>query len=146
MDFLEKDLEEIIFNANLSELEERGLRMELQRKRQFRIGNYGIADIVGFERPYYHTHFKNHRKGSITVYELKKDTGIIFGGYSGGAMPTMKKNIMQIWLLDKTYSEFDLNMILNEDVNFSIKKWQRGIANFGLATILRSECFGGIFS
>lgn len=73
MDFLEKDLEEIIFNAKISDLEERGLRMELQRKKQFRIGNYGIADIVGFERPYYHTHFSNHCKGTITVYELKKD-------------------------------------------------------------------------
>ena len=30
-------------------------------------------------------------------------------------------------------------MILNEDVNFSISKWQKGIANFGLATILRSN-------
>lgn len=74
----------------------------------------------------------------LQLQELKKQTGIIFGGYSGGAMPATKKNIMQIWLLDKTYKVTDLNMILNEDVNFSIKKWQRGIANFGLGTILRS--------
>ena len=72
------------------------------------------------------------------LHELQKKTGIIFGGYSGGAMPILKKNIMQIWILDKYYSVLDLNMILNEDVNFSIKKWHRGIANFGLATILRS--------
>ena len=45
---------------------------------------------------------------------------------------------MQIWLLDNTYKNNDLNMILNEDVNFSIKKWHRGVANFGLGTILRS--------
>jgi hypothetical protein len=72
------------------------------------------------------------------LYKLTKETGIIFGGYSGGAMPNLKKNIMQIWILDNEYEYNDLNMILNEDVNFSIKKWQRGIANFGLATILRS--------
>lgn len=72
------------------------------------------------------------------LHKLTKKTGIVFGGYSGGAMPGLKNNIMQIWILDNTYSEFDLSMILNEDVNFSIKKWQRGVANFGLATILRS--------
>jgi len=72
------------------------------------------------------------------LHQMKKESGIIFGGYSGGAMPNLKKNIMQIWILDKTYELNDLNMILNEDVNFSIKKWHRGIANFGLAPILRS--------
>jgi hypothetical protein len=73
MDFLERDLEEIIFNANLSDLAKRGLSMELQRKRQFKIGNYGIADIVGFERPFYSTHCKKHFKGIVTIYEFKKD-------------------------------------------------------------------------
>lgn len=72
------------------------------------------------------------------LYALTKSTGIIFGGYSGGAMPCTKFNIMQIWIMDGTWSESDLNMILNEDVNFSIKKWQRGIANFGVSTLLRS--------
>lgn len=72
------------------------------------------------------------------LYQITKDTGIIFGGYSGGAMPSTKFNIMQIWIMDESWSIKDLNMILNEDVNFSIKKWHRGIANFGLATILRS--------
>jgi hypothetical protein len=72
------------------------------------------------------------------LHELHTKTGIIFGGYSGGAMPATKRNIMQIWLLSPEYKETDLNMILNEDVNFSIKKWHRGIANFGLGTILRS--------
>lgn len=72
------------------------------------------------------------------LHELTLSTGIIFGGYSGGAMPNTKRNIMQIWIMDFSWSLKDLNMILNEDVNFSIKKWHRGIANFGLATILRS--------
>lgn len=72
------------------------------------------------------------------IYKITKKTGIILGGYSGGAYPNLKNNIMQIWIMDKNWSLNDLNMILNEDVNFSIKKWQRGVANFGLATILRS--------
>ena len=72
------------------------------------------------------------------LHELTKKSGVIFGGYSGGAMPNTKKNIMQIWIMDKDWSLADLNMILNEDVNFSISKWQRGVANFGLSTILRS--------
>jgi hypothetical protein len=72
------------------------------------------------------------------LHEMTLETGIIFGGYSGGAMPNTKKNIMQIWIMDYRWQLSDLNMILNEDVNFSISKWQRGIANFGLATLLRS--------
>lgn len=72
------------------------------------------------------------------LHLLTLETKIIFGGYSGGAMPNTKRNIMQIWIMDANWSLNNLNMILNEDVNFSISKWQRGIANFGLATILRS--------
>lgn len=72
------------------------------------------------------------------LHEITIETNIIFGGYSSGAMPTTKYNIMQIWIMDFRWDLKDLNMILNEDVNFSISKWQRGIANFGLATILRS--------
>lgn len=72
------------------------------------------------------------------LHKMTKETGIILGGYSGGAMPATKKNIMQIFVLNESYEPTDLNMILNEDVNFSIKKWHRGIANFGLGTILRS--------
>ena len=72
------------------------------------------------------------------LHKLTKNTGIIFGGYSGGAMPNTKKNIMQIFILDKTYKENTYKMILNEDVCSAIQFWQRGVAVFGLATILRS--------
>ena len=74
------------------------------------------------------------------LHEMTLETGIIFGGHSGGAMPIpYKRNIMQVWIMDFSWKTSDLNMILNEDVNFSISKWQRGIANFGLANILRSN-------
>ena len=73
------------------------------------------------------------------LHEMTLETGIIFGGYSGGAYPATKFNIMQVWIMDFRWQLSDLNMILNEDVNYSIGKWQRGIANFGLATLLRSN-------
>jgi hypothetical protein len=70
MEFLEKDLEDIIWEADMPELEERGLSIEGKLKRQLRIGNYGIADLVSFERK---NEFPNTPYFSITVYELKKD-------------------------------------------------------------------------
>jgi len=70
MDFLEKDLEEIIFNADSEALEEKGLQVNGKRFRQLRIGNYGIADMVTFDKS-----MGNEDKIGyiITVYELKKD-------------------------------------------------------------------------
>ena len=50
MKFLEKDLEEIIWDAykndKLSLINNRGLFINGLIKRQLRIGNYGIADLV----------------------------------------------------------------------------------------------------
>ena len=40
MDFLEKDLEDIIYNASNEQLDKRGLRVRGKRFRQLRIGNY----------------------------------------------------------------------------------------------------------
>ena len=60
MDFLEKDLEDIIFNQLQTEegydnLQERGLNInyspdKFKCKRQLKIGNYGICDMVTFSR------------------------------------------------------------------------------------------------
>lgn len=73
MKFLEKDLEEIIFNSDREKLYEKGIYDFGKFYRQLRIGNYGIADIVSIQRPYYHTSLKKKHKGLITIYELKKD-------------------------------------------------------------------------
>lgn len=75
MNFLEKDLEEIIFNADKSKLTESGLCVNEYETfyRQLRIGNYGVADIVSHDRPFYNKISGKHVKGHITVYELKKD-------------------------------------------------------------------------
>lgn len=71
MRFLEKDLEEIIFTTPNYELYRRGLPVPFHLKRQVRIGNYGIADLVGFQRA-------NYTDGSgdnntIHIIELKQD-------------------------------------------------------------------------
>lgn len=68
MDFLEKDLEDIIFNTDNGILQERGLYIEGKKYRQLCIGNYGIADIVTIQR------IPSMNKIFITVYELKKGT------------------------------------------------------------------------
>lgn len=73
-----------------------------------------------------------------SVYKLGRDLGIITGGYSGGAHPDTKKNIMNVWLIDKNIEDRGLNKILNEDVCYSIMCWHRGKANFGLGNVLRS--------
>jgi hypothetical protein len=73
MKFLEKDLEDIIWEASNERLQENGLDISGKKYRQLRIGNYGIADIVSVTKPYYHEYFKKHQKGIITIYELKKE-------------------------------------------------------------------------
>lgn len=72
------------------------------------------------------------------VYKLGKDLGIETGGYSGGAHPDTKKNIMNVFLIDKDTRDLGLDKILNEDVCHSIYNWHRGKANFGLGNVLRS--------
>lgn len=52
MNFLEKNLEDIIFETPSDKLRERGLYIHAKRKRQLKIGNYGIADIVTLGRGY----------------------------------------------------------------------------------------------
>lgn len=77
MKFLEKDLEEIIYNATPDELHKRGLFTLVNPtvKRQLKIGNYGVADLVYFKR-------RSHIEGFLAepspnllvdVFELKKD-------------------------------------------------------------------------
>lgn len=72
------------------------------------------------------------------VWKLGLDLGIETGGYSGGAHPDTKKNIMNVWLISKATSELGFNKILNEDVCRSIYRWHRGKASFGLANVIRS--------
>jgi len=72
MTFLEKDLEDIIWETDNEKLRERGIYISGKKYRQFKIGNYGIADIVTFDRSYL-PFSKTNPYLVITVYELKKD-------------------------------------------------------------------------
>tara|TARA_R110002012_G_scaffold300674_1_gene500577 strand:+ start:59 stop:571 length:513 start_codon:yes stop_codon:yes gene_type:complete len=74
MKFLEKDLEEIIFETSNKELNERGLFVYGKKYRQLRIGNYGVADLVFVERtPNYAPQGYSDQHLLINVVELKKD-------------------------------------------------------------------------
>lgn len=74
MDFYEKDLEEIIFNAEPQQLEDRGLYTHhTHLLRQFQIGNYGRCDLLGFTRGRWNPVYNFWMPGEITIYELKKD-------------------------------------------------------------------------
>lgn len=65
MKFLEKDLEQIIYESSNKLLREKGLNIRGKKYRQLRIGNYGIADIISVRR-YEDCLY-------INIYELKKD-------------------------------------------------------------------------
>ena len=78
MKFLEKDLEQIIWDADKEVLSERGLHLYGKLKRQVKIGNYGIADLIHFKRPisYYDKEEMrriNVENGLIEVIELKNE-------------------------------------------------------------------------
>lgn len=77
MKFLENDLEEIIYTSGRDVLEERGLLIEGELRRQLKIGNYGIADLVSITKPrYVSSKFGipyDIQLGQITIYELKKE-------------------------------------------------------------------------
>lgn len=73
MNFFEKDLEEIIYLSDKDKLSDRGLNLHGNLKRQLKIGNYGIADLIEIQKPYYDGYFKQKYKGVINIIELKKD-------------------------------------------------------------------------
>jgi hypothetical protein len=76
MKFIEKDLEEIIYTSGRDVLEERGLLIEGELRRQVKIGNYGIADLISITKPSYCTGKYGGldlQMGCITIYELKKE-------------------------------------------------------------------------
>lgn len=76
MDFYECDLEEIIMSADKDILADRGLWLPNHYKNQVKIGNYGVADIVGYEIEYFEhpSDPSFHVEKTIRVFELKKDS------------------------------------------------------------------------
>ena len=78
MNILEKDLEEIIESTSNKELRKRGLYVYGDCFRQLRIGNYGIADLVYYNKAY---DYESDEFGGIkiapylqiNICELKKE-------------------------------------------------------------------------
>ncbi len=73
MEFLEKNLEDIIFQTTSDDLQQRGLYVRGKRYRQLRIGNYGIADMVTVKKEYLEDTHYPIPVINITVYEFKKN-------------------------------------------------------------------------
>lgn len=71
--FLEKDLEDIIYNSDREELFDRGLNIYGKMFRQLRIGNYGIADLVCVDRIEAKNKSDDDVDLVIKVIELKRD-------------------------------------------------------------------------
>ena len=112
MEFLEKDLEEIIFEADRNDLIERGLNIRGKLFRQLKIGNYGIADLVEvsrFRKDGWHEGSQIEPRLFITVYELKKDKiGISAFLQALGYL----KGIRQYLRVRKPNIEFILHIVL----------------------------------
>jgi hypothetical protein len=77
MQFLEKDLEDIICDHYNEELIERGLFVRGKKIRQVRLGNYGIADVISYKMV--RDEFGD-RLLLIQIWELKKEK-ISFADY-----------------------------------------------------------------
>jgi hypothetical protein len=71
MDFLEKDLERIIFETDNDVLRKRGLSIYGKKLRQVRIGNYGIADLITIQRETNVYEDIVVQYVIVTIYELK---------------------------------------------------------------------------
>lgn len=115
MNFLEKDLEQIIYEADKELLAEKGLRVNGKLLRQVRIGNYGIADLVSIERPTLKDKFCLHEKGLITIYELKKENISVSAflqaiGYAKGIIRWMQLHPKEYDILNPDY--YDIAIIL----------------------------------
>lgn len=113
MKFLEKDLEQIIWESDNQKLQERGLEINGKKFRQLRIGNYGIADLVTFTKPNYLPQCEYHEgyfeDGIITIYELKKDNISVSSflqllGYAKGIKTYLEKK--------KLSHRYNIEMIL----------------------------------
>lgn len=71
--FLERDLEDLIYFSDKDKLREKGLDLRGKLYRQFNVGRYGIIDLLTVQRiplnyPYRGSYL------NITIYELKRKT------------------------------------------------------------------------
>lgn len=73
MNFLEKDLETIIYETPNIFLQESGLYIYGEKKRQVNIGNYGTADLIALKRNHCTDESDDHYMNKLAIFELKKN-------------------------------------------------------------------------
>lgn len=75
MNFLEKDLENIIWESDNERLQEKNLPIYGKKYRQLKIGSYGILDLLTVKKRYWYSVDDDLYIPylDITVYELKKE-------------------------------------------------------------------------
>lgn len=111
MTISEKELEDLIFNADPKDLDDRGLSIVGELRRQVRIGNYGVADMVVYDRgrayfdynksPYY-------QNPQLKIIELKKDEINI----SAFMQAIRYAKGIKRYFKYKKYTDFDLTIML----------------------------------
>lgn len=114
MDFLEKDLEQIIFEATDEQLLEQ-LYLSGKRLRQLRIGNYGISDLI-FVRKEYKKNIDYDKYSTeilecglvITICELKKDKI----GISAFLQAVNYAKGVKVYLEKREFYNFDIEILL----------------------------------
>jgi len=110
MNFLEKDLEEIIYTSGRDALDKRGLTINGKLLRQVKIGNYGIADLIEFTRPCYDGPDRVwFIPGRITIYELKKEQ---IGIAAFLQSLSYAKGILQYLRHKKKHSQYVIDIVL----------------------------------
>ena len=105
MKFLEKDLEQIIWEADKEQLEERGLCLPGKLLRQFKIGKYGIADLINVEKQY---DGPNNPYLKIQIIELKQDKV----GVSAFLQAMRYARGVQRYLEKRNFTNYRLSIIL----------------------------------
>lgn len=106
MRFLEKDLEQIIWEADKEMLNKRGLCLFGKVFRQFKVGNYGIIDLLEVSRGY---DYPNYSYLDINILELKQDKI----GISALLQAIRYAKGVQSYLLNKrNFSDFKLTITL----------------------------------
>jgi len=114
MNFLEKDLEDIIFNTDNEKLRARGLRIYGQKLRQVNLGSYGIADLITVKTVLLNQewHEEKGHKLVITIYELKKDS---LGFLAFGQLCRYKTAIERMFQKSNIFDyfvDYEINMVL----------------------------------
>lgn len=134
MNFLEKDLEEIVWESNNKKLRERGLLIDGIKKRQLRIGNYGISDIVTFERIY---EGFGEQYLLINVFELKKEKA---------GMSAFLQAIRYCKGIETYLNEYKPNIICKFEITLCAKEIDKSSDFIFLTDFIESENYGSLCS